>query len=175
MARRRQVADDEEHIGLWHPGSWYMSIQSVTSGHPILMWGHLMVLRALFFLAALACLASPAHAQFGRTQPIYDVIDAPITTMSGKALTGDQVKSILTQTATARGWRVRDQAPGHLVAVITPRSHMAAVDITYTNKSYSIRYKDSSNLLYNGSDIHRNYNKWIKLLENNINQRCAAQ
>lgn len=134
-----------------------------------------MVLRTLFVLVALVCLSSPAQALFGRTQPIYDVTDAPITTMSGKTLSGHQVKSILTQTATARGWRVREQAPGHLVATITPRSHMAAVDITYTNKSYSIHYKDSNNLLYNGSDIHRNYNKWIKFLENNINQRFAAQ
>ena len=134
-----------------------------------------MVLRALVVLVALACLSSPAQAQFGRTQLIYDVTDAPITTMSGKMLTSDQVKSIITQTATARGWRVRDQRPGHLVATITPRSHMAAVDIIYTNKIYSIRYKESDNLLYNGANIHRNYNKWVKLLERDINQRFAAQ
>jgi hypothetical protein len=30
-------------------------------------------------------------------------------------------------------------------------------------------YKDSDVLLYDGTKIHRNYNKWVELLERQIN------
>ena len=45
------------------------------------------------------------------------------------------------------------------------RSHVAVVDVTYTTKAYSIRYKDSTNLGYDGEGIHPNYNGWIDRLD----------
>ena len=47
---------------------------------------------------------------------------------------------------------------------------MAVVDIKYTNKAYSIDYVSSQDLLYDGNQIHRNYNKWVKILEQDINK-----
>lgn len=130
------------------------------------MLSRFLVIAALSFF-----LSIPAHAQFGRTQPVYDVVDTPISAVSGKTLSLDQVRSIIVQATKARGWIVQEVAPNHLVATITPRSHMAAVDITFTTKTFSIKYKNSDNLLYDGKEIHRNYNKWVKLLEDDINRQ----
>jgi hypothetical protein len=43
------------------------------------------------------------------------------------------------------------------------------VDIPYSAKSYSITYKSSSNLNYDGTTIHSNYNGWVQNLHKAIN------
>ena len=48
------------------------------------------------------------------------------------------------------------------------RSHTAIVDITYDTRTYSIKYKDSTNLGYDGRNIHSNYNGWIENLDKGI-------
>jgi len=45
---------------------------------------------------------------------------------------------------------------------------MAQVDIKYSTIAYSITYKDSSNLKYDGTKIHSNYNGWIQNLDKAI-------
>ena len=63
---------------------------------------------------------------------------------------------------------MRKEAPGHIIGTLNIRDHIAIVDITYNSDSYSITYKDSTNLNYNGTNIHRNYNNWINNLDNAI-------
>ncbi len=41
--------------------------------------------------------------------------------------------------------------------------------------TYSMTYRDSLVLKYNGTKIHRNYNKWIKLIERIADQRFASE
>ena len=55
------------------------------------------------------------------------------------------------------------------------RDHRAVVDIDYTPRTYSIRYKDSSSLDYDGSSIHKNYNGWIENLDRAIRNRLLTQ
>ena len=45
---------------------------------------------------------------------------------------------------------------------------MAEVDITFDATKFSINYKNSENLLYDGTVIHRNYNKWIQFMIDKI-------
>ena len=40
--------------------------------------------------------------------------------------------------------------------------------MTYSVKSYSIRYKDSTELGYDGGSIHQNYNGWVQNLDKGI-------
>jgi hypothetical protein len=45
---------------------------------------------------------------------------------------------------------------------------MAMVNVKYDTKTYSITYKDSSNLDYTGDSIHKNYNGWVTNLDHGI-------
>jgi hypothetical protein len=56
-----------------------------------------------------------------------------------------------------------------MLATLDLRTHHAVVEIAYNAKSYSIAYKESNNLNYDGKSIHRNYNGWIHNLQNAIN------
>ncbi len=44
----------------------------------------------------------------------------------------------------------------------------------YSTSSFSIVYDDSTMLRYNGTTIHRNYNRWVRKLERRINDRFVA-
>ncbi|HBM87998.1 MAG TPA: hypothetical protein DD437_05610 [Rhodobiaceae bacterium] len=124
----------------------------------------------IFFTAFLlfAMSTTSGYAAFGRTQPIYNVQDKAAFTGSGQPTDAQQVHDAIVAGATSKGWQVRKVGDGHLVAQIFVRSHMAEIDITYDDDSYSIVYKNSTNLLYDGSTIHRNYNKWIKFMIHRI-------
>lgn len=63
---------------------------------------------------------------------------------------------------------MQDSKPGVLEGTLNLRSHMAKIEIQYNNNSYSILYKDSSNLNYDGTKIHSNYNGWIQNLQKAI-------
>ena len=127
-------------------------------------------------LAALATLpALDASAAFGRTQPVYNVVDKPIHTPSGKPLDLSQVEQVLRDAAMSKGWTVDREHDGHLQAEIHVRQHWALVDITFTESTYSISYRDSKVLKYDGEKIHRNYNKWVKTLERLADDRFSTR
>lgn len=130
------------------------------------------LLAALFF--SLLFVSPQAQAAFGRDQPIYNVTEAPFVTASGNQPSADKVRAAIIKAASDRNWIARDAGPGHLVATLNVRKHTAIVDIKYTGSSFSITYKDSQMLRHSGTTIHRNYNKWIKLLEQDIRQRLTA-
>ena len=46
--------------------------------------------------------------------------------------------------------------------------------VVYDTKSYSIKYKDSSNLNYDGKSIHKNYNGWVENLDKAIRSNLVA-
>lgn len=107
-----------------------------------------------------------------RTSPIYNVDNLPIT-ISKKHNSKDIAKAITTAGATL-GWKMKSTGNGHIVGTLYLRDHVAKVDITFTKKSYSIHYKDSQNLKYDGDSIHSNYNGWVKNLERNISVQISA-
>ena len=45
---------------------------------------------------------------------------------------------------------------------------MALVRIDHDTKTFSITYKDSRNLGYDGTLIRRNYNRWVRNLKQSI-------
>jgi len=106
---------------------------------------------------------------------VYNIESVPILTGSGKTLSLDEVKTTIIRSAVNRGWTIKEEVPGDLVATISPRQHIAIVEIRYTEKYFSISYRDSTALRYNGSTIHRNYNKWVKALEQEIQRRIVVQ
>ncbi len=107
---------------------------------------------------------------------IYNVKDAPITTATGKEVTLEQVTKAIVEAGAGLKWSMAVVKPGQIVGTLNIRSHTAIVDIPYNTKTYSIIYKDSTNLKYNADKqtIHENYTGWIQNLDNAIKGRLSA-
>jgi hypothetical protein len=118
----------------------------------------------------LMVLVGVAVAACARTVPVYNVSSAPVVARSEGQQSTAQVRSAIIAALQGNGWIVKQDNPGKIVAEILVRSHMAEVELDYSTTQYSITYKDSDNLLYNGSTIHRNYNTWIVRLQRQIDQ-----
>src|SRR5580704_1949153 len=97
-----------------------------------------------------------------RSAPIHDVVAAPVVTSKPASMEGVQ-KAILLAGG-ALGWKMEPQDPGRITGILELRTHRAVVEVTYDTKAYNIKYKDSSNLDYDGTNIHKNYNGWIENL-----------
>lgn len=103
-----------------------------------------------------------------RSVPVYNVPSAAFVTPAGRSRALADVRDAIVRGGKRLGWSMEDVGPGHLVGTLRLRSHVAVVDVDYTLSSFSIRYRDSQNLLYDGQTIHRNYNNWIHNLERSI-------
>jgi hypothetical protein len=121
---------------------------------------------ALGFAALLLLLAGC------RSAPVLDVVSAPVTTT--KPVSINQMESAIIGGETGPGWRMMPQGPGQIEGVLSLRDHRAVVTVNYDTKSYSIKYKDSSNLNYDGKSIHKNYNGWVENLDKAIRSNLAA-
>ena len=112
----------------------------------------------------------PAVTACTRTSPIHNVSNAVVTSKPVKL---EEVRTAIVRGGQSRGWEMTPGAPGHIVGTLYLRTHMAQVDIPYTTTSYSITYRDSKDLNYDGSSIHSNYNGWIHNLDQAIQQQLA--
>jgi hypothetical protein len=107
--------------------------------------------------------------------PVKNVTDTPVK--SNKAnLTSEEVAAAIKRAGTGLGWAMLDDGPGKINATLRLRTHTAVVEIPYSTKSYSIRYKDSTDLRYDAEKgtIHKNYNGWIQNLDAAIQRELAA-
>ncbi len=133
-------------------------------------------MRRIAYGTVVACLVVVVLAACRSGAPIYQVKEAPISTASGKELSMEEVRKEIVAAGVAAGWQMAPTKPGEIVGTLNIRSHQAVVTIPYTTKSYSILYKDSSNLKYNADSqtIHENYASWIQRLDGAIRSRLAA-
>jgi len=118
-------------------------------------------------LVAASIIIATATMMGCRSAPVHNVVEAPVTTSTQKYGQDDVRKAILNAGAKL-GWQMKDVEPGLMIGTLTLRSHMAQVEIRYNKQNYNIQYKNSSNLDYDGSNIHSNYNGWAQNLDNAI-------
>ena len=86
----------------------------------------------------------------------------------------DEIGAAIKGACIYKGWEPEQISEGLIQAKITVRGrHTAIVDISYDISSYSITYKDSVGLDHKENKIHRNYNKWIILLDEQIRARLS--
>jgi type IV pilus biogenesis protein CpaD/CtpE len=105
--------------------------------------------------------------------PVRNVTESPVVTNKANP-SMDDVRQAIVRAGTGLTWQMRTDRPGHILGTLALRTHVAVVDIEYNQKSYNIKYKDSTNLEYNGSTIHRNYNGWIDNLDRAIKAQLSA-
>jgi hypothetical protein len=106
-----------------------------------------------------------------RSAPIHDVVAAPVVT--SKPATMEAVQTAIIVAGTGLGWRMEPARPGTITGVLELRDHKAVIEVTYDSKAYNIKYKDSSNLDYGGTSIHKNYNGWVENLDKAIRLQLA--
>jgi hypothetical protein len=128
-----------------------------------------MKLRTLILLVGLLVLVLAGC----RSNPVYNVTGMPVTTTTRGYKLGD-VRGAILQAGAAQGWQMKAVRPGLIVGTLYVRDHMAQVEISYDRNTYSILYRDSSNLNYDGVNIHSNYNGWVQRLSAAINARLSV-
>src|SRR5262245_12719523 len=124
--------------------------------------------RVLAFVA----LALAVFAVGCTTKPVYNVPSAPIASSKPNPNMDDIGKAIQ-RAGAALGWNMQVTKPGHILGTLNLRTHEAIVDVNYSPTSYSINYKDSKNLQYDGTNIHNNYNGWIQNLDKGIRAQLS--
>lgn len=107
-----------------------------------------------------------------RTSPIRNLDNQPIPPGATMA----EVSKAIQAGGNSLGWAMQEVSPGLIVGTIHLRDHTAKVEIPFSTRDYSIRYKSSTNLKYNASQktIHSNYNSWVTNLDNQIRARLAS-
>ena len=101
------------------------------------------------------------------TAPVYQVIDAPVVSATNKH-TKEAVRQAIFRAGTRKGWRMKNLGNKRIEGTLTVRKATAKVVIDYDKNRYSIRYKDSENLNYDGATIRDGYNRWIRHLDQQI-------
>jgi hypothetical protein len=77
------------------------------------------------------------------------------------------------QAGASLGWQMNDAEPRLIVGTLNVRDHMVQVDVPYDRRTYSILYRDSANMNYDGGNIHSNYTGWVQRLNAAINSRLS--
>ncbi|AZE81849.1 putative lipoprotein [Pseudomonas orientalis] len=91
--------------------------------------------------------------------------ELPATTQRSE----ETMKQVIVAALQKREWTVQRLSPQLVQADITVRGQFyAAIDIRYTRNSYAITYRDSRELGYKDGKIHRNYNRWVSMLDRDI-------
>jgi len=91
--------------------------------------------------------------------------ELPATTQGSE----EKMKQVIVAALQKREWTVQRLSPQLVQAEITVRGQFyAAIDIRYTRNSYAITYRDSRDLGYKDGKIHRNYNRWVSMLDRDI-------
>lgn len=116
-----------------------------------------------------AILVAGALVGCARTAPIANINS---TVSSGH--TEAQVKTAILKAGAQRDWIMNDAGAGVIKARQQNSKHSAEVRITYSATGYSIKYDSSQNLRASGGKIHKNYNRWVRNLDKDIQVNLAS-
>jgi hypothetical protein len=105
-------------------------------------------------------------------QPIYNIYDEHI--QSSFDLTQAQIEQAIIKASVVLGWKLNKIKDGLMIGTMSSRLGIATVDIRYSASAYSITYQDSANMEYDGKNIHKNYNDWVKNFYNTIQKNLSS-
>jgi hypothetical protein len=127
-------------------------------------------LQMVLFALALAV----SGAVFGRaSEPVLNLVDEPAVAASGKALSGENLRQVITKAAQEKKWIVTPATDGRLSASLSWRNkHTIVVEIACAANRYSVTYKSSVNMNYSvwndQAVIHPYYNRHVNELRDAI-------
>jgi hypothetical protein len=115
----------------------------------------------------LAALAVAGCSVAANKQPIYQINNENITVIS-EELPIARVEQAIVKAGVVTGWRISKLSQGLMLGTMTQKSATAMIEISYNTQSYSIRYRDSANMGYDGAVINPIYNTWVEQLNSAI-------
>ena len=125
------------------------------------------------FLLVGAAMALVLAAGCATMAPIYSVSGQPIAT--NKPASMDEIGKAIVVAGTSIRMQMKQVSPGVILATyISTKQRMAIMEIKYDTKQYSITYKDSQNLNYDGQQILGGYNGWVQNLDKAILAQLKA-
>ncbi len=104
--------------------------------------------------------------------PVSNVERQPVTARRAASL--DEIGNAIVRAGASLNMQMQKVRPGLITVTYTPRGLSATMEIEYDTKQYSITYKDSRGLKYDGSQIHKTYNSWVHNLDNRIRVQLSA-
>jgi len=122
------------------------------------------------FALAMLLFGAQANTACGfNVAPVYDVQQAAVVTQSGAPATTEFVRAAIVRALVTKRWNVISEQPGVIVATVTSGGSSATIQIDYSATDYSIHHQESSpSMKFDGVKIHKHYNNWIKMLNNQI-------
>jgi hypothetical protein len=132
-------------------------MRTPSTHRPLAILGGLVVAAALWTSACGANLA-----------PVLNINHAPVAGVPAGADPTAYVHDAIRRAVLSRGWTVAGEAPGVVTANIQKEGISATVDIPYTATDFSIVYRESSGLSYDGTRVHKRYNHWVDRLRASI-------
>ena len=123
--------------------------------------------------AALALFTLLTLSACSTSVPIRNFDANPVPQMASGKHDRERSKTNILKECMKLGWTCRSNAEGQILGKLDIRKHQLRVDITFNEQEYSIDYKDSINLDYNGKKIHRQYINWVTNLMRNIDAKLA--
>ena len=123
------------------------------------------LLRKKIFLIVLFCSLTACGAL--AWENIYNAKDIAIPQTN---LEMKKIENAIVAAGAKHGWIMKKVDEGKMKGIFKIRNHTAAIYVTYNKKNFNIEYAGSINLHYDPKDkrIHKNYNVWVKRLENEI-------
>ena len=131
-------------------------------------------MKAIKMALFLITLAVSGMASARTPEPVVNLADQAVVPSSGKALTAQEVKQLISKVAQDKKWIVTPKQDGKLNASLSwnNNKHTIVVDIACEADRYSVTYKDSVNMNYMVRDgvpvIHPFYNRHVNVLRDAI-------
>jgi hypothetical protein len=103
---------------------------------------------------------------------VLDVHSAKVALPPYATASNETTRAAILRALQERTWIVEAEEPNTIVASVSAGGHSATASIYYDDLNYSIKHIESSpGLKYDGVEIHRRYNTWIKNLRKTIDKQ----
>ncbi len=116
-------------------------------------------------VAALGLLAT--SAAWSRSAPVQ-TIKSPVPS---KTVTVQEVRGAILRAALSKNWQVVEETDQKITLKYVKKVHVAACDVTYSEKEYTITINPMTTLLRGVNEVHPKYNQWIRNLDKQIQRQ----
>lgn len=104
-------------------------------------------------------------------------MDSPVIQVSelNSRISNARLKQIIISACSRYGWKVDSSTDSSVTATLNHNAkESVTIEIPFSPQKVEFIYRSSQNMRYDGTKIHRSYNRWLKNLEVDIRNGIAA-